>query len=76
MSTLSDHAHIGGQHLRPKSLMMSYGYNPAWSEGAIKLPIFQTSTFAFKNAEDGKAFFELTCAKPTPTRKWASSTSV
>ena len=76
ISTLSDHAHIGGQHLRPKSLMMSYGYNPAWSEGAIKLPIFQTSTFAFKNAEDGKAFFELTCAKPTPTRKWASSTPV
>ena len=39
--------------------MMSYGYTPAWSEGAIKPPIFQTSTFVFKNAEEGKAFFEL-----------------
>ena len=43
----------------PESLMMSYGYKPEWSEGAIKCPIFQTSTFVFKNAEEGKAFFEL-----------------
>jgi len=45
--------------LKPESLMMSYGYKPELSEGAIKCPIFQTSTFVFKKAEDGKAFFEL-----------------
>ncbi|MDH5609859.1 MAG: aminotransferase class I/II-fold pyridoxal phosphate-dependent enzyme, partial [Cyclobacteriaceae bacterium] len=45
--------------LRPESLMMSYGYNPEWSEGALKCPIFQTSTFVFKTAEEGKAFFEV-----------------
>jgi len=39
--------------------MMSYGYKPELSEGAIKSPIFQTSTFVFKSAEDGKAFFEV-----------------
>jgi len=50
---------IRGRSLRPESLMMSYGYEPEWSEGAIKSPIFQTSTFVFKNAEEGKAFFEL-----------------
>lgn len=54
-----DHACISGQRLHPESLMMSYGYTPAWSEGAIKPPIFQTSTFVFANAEEGKAFFEL-----------------
>lgn len=43
----------------PESLMMSYGFNPEWSEGAIKPPIFQTSTFVFHTAEEGKAFFEL-----------------
>lgn len=43
----------------PESLMMSYGYKPELSEGAIKSPIFQTSTFVFKTAEEGKAFFEL-----------------
>jgi methionine-gamma-lyase len=43
----------------PESLMMSYGYSPEWSEGAIKCPIFQTSTFVFKSAEEGKAFFEV-----------------
>ncbi len=43
----------------PESLMMSYGYRPEWSEGSVKCPIFQTSTFAFKKAEDGKAFFEV-----------------
>lgn len=45
--------------LRPESLMMSYGYKPELSEGAIKCPIFQTSTFVFKSAEEGKAFFEV-----------------
>lgn len=43
----------------PESLMMSYGYKPELSEGAVKCPIFQTSTFVFKSAEDGKAFFEV-----------------
>jgi len=43
----------------PESMMMSYGYKPELSEGAIKCPIFQTSTFVFKNAEEGKAFFEI-----------------
>lgn len=45
--------------MKPESLMMSYGYKPALSEGAIKCPIFQTSTFVFKSAEEGKAFFEV-----------------
>jgi methionine-gamma-lyase len=48
---------IGDRELRPESLMMSYGYRPDWSEGAIKAPIFATSTFVFKSAEEGKAFF-------------------
>ncbi|GCD80878.1 cystathionine gamma-synthase family protein [Schleiferia thermophila] len=49
--------------MQPESLMMTYGYNPHWSEGAIKCPIFQTSTFVFKTAEEGKAFFELAYGK-------------
>ncbi len=47
----------------PESQMMSFGYKPELSEGAIKCPIFQTSTFAFKKAEDGKAFFEVAYGK-------------
>lgn len=45
--------------MKPESLMMSYGYRPELSEGAIKCPIFQTSTFVFKTAEEGKAYFEV-----------------
>jgi len=52
-------AYIGGKALKPETLMMNYGYNPQWSEGAIKPPIFQTSTFVFKNAEDGEDFFKM-----------------
>ena len=48
---------------KPESLMMSYGYKPELSEGAIKCPIFQTSTFAFQTAEEGKAFFEVAYGK-------------
>ena len=47
------------QYTHPESLMMTYGYNPSLSEGAIKPPVFQTSTFVFKTAEEGKSFFEL-----------------
>ena len=43
----------------PESMMMSYGYKPEWSEGSIKPPLFLTSTFAFRTAEEGKAYFEL-----------------
>ena len=50
---------IGDHELSPESLMMGYGYHPEWSEGALKSPIFQTSTFAFASAAEGKRFFEL-----------------
>jgi methionine-gamma-lyase len=49
----------GKRKFRPETLMMSYGYKPELSEGAVKCPIFQTSTFVFKTAEEGKAFFEV-----------------
>jgi methionine-gamma-lyase len=45
--------------MHPESKMMSHGYKPEWSEGAIKCPIFQTSTFVFPTAEAGKAFFQV-----------------
>ena len=45
--------------MQPESLMMSYGYKPSLSEGAIKCPIFQTSTFVFQSAKEGKKFFEV-----------------
>ena len=63
---------IDGKPLRPESLMMSYGYKPGLSEGAIKCPIFQTSTFVFKSAEEGKAFFELAYGlrEKNPARSW------
>lgn len=47
------------KEFKPESLMMTYGYKPELSEGAIKCPIFQTSTFVFKTAEEGKSFFEV-----------------
>jgi methionine-gamma-lyase len=52
-------AFIDGKAMHPESLMSSYGYDPKLSEGALKCPIFQTSTFVFKSAEEGKSFFEL-----------------
>jgi methionine-gamma-lyase len=49
--------YLGDKSLSPETLMMGYGYTPAWSEGALKPPIFQTSTFVFENSEAGKSFF-------------------
>ena len=49
--------------MKAESHMMSFGYNPYWSEGSVKPPIFQTSTFVFKTAEEGKRFFEVAYGK-------------
>ncbi len=49
---------VGGRELRPETQMMSYGYDPFLSEGAVKPPVFLTSTFAFRSAEDGASFFD------------------
>ena len=49
---------IGGRRLSPSTLMMGHGYDPALSEGALKPPIFLTSTFVFPSAEAGKRHFE------------------
>lgn len=50
---------LNGKPLKPETLMMSYGYKPSLSEGALKCPIFQTSTFVFETAEEGKDFFSI-----------------
>ena len=49
--------------MQPESLMMTFGYNPEWSEGSVKTPIFQTSTFVFRSAQEGKDFFEVLTGK-------------
>ena len=50
---------LGNRALSPETLMMGYGYDPFLSERSLKPPVFHTSTFVFRSAEDGKAFFEL-----------------
>lgn len=59
MGTRKPEGYLDGRPLHAESLMMGYGYQPELSQGAVKCPIFQTSTFVFESAEAGKAFFEL-----------------
>jgi methionine-gamma-lyase len=56
---------------KPETLMMGYGYRPELSEGAVKVPIFQTSTFVFKNCQEGKEFFEEAHGLRTPAKTGA-----
>jgi len=49
---------VGGRRLKPATLMMGHGFDPALSEGSLKPPIFLTSTFVFENAAAGKRHFE------------------
>src|SRR3546814_408426 len=49
---------IGGRKLKPSTLMMGHGFDPALSEGSLKPPIFLTSTFVFETAAAGKRHFE------------------
>lgn len=58
---------IGKRTLAPETQMMGYGYEPRLSEGALKPPVFLTSTFVFRTAQDGKDFFDYTSGrKPLP----------
>ena len=58
---------INGRPLHPETQMMSFGYDPFLSEGAVKPPVFLTSTFAFRTAEDGAEFFDIVSGrKPMP----------
>jgi methionine-gamma-lyase len=54
---------IGKHVLKPETQMMGYGYDPSLSEGSLKPPIFLTSTFVFKTAQDGKDFFDYTSGR-------------
>ncbi len=58
---------IRNRELHPETQMMSYGYDPFLSEGAVKPPVFLTSTFAFRTAEDGAEYFDIVAGrKPAP----------
>ena len=57
---------VGNRVLSPETQMMGYGFDPALSEGALKPPIFLTSTFVFRNAQDGKDFFDYTSGRRQP----------
>ena len=57
---------IGNRKLKPETLMLGYGYDPQLSEGAVKPPVFLTSTFVFKSAEHGKDFFDYVSGRREP----------
>jgi len=48
---------LGERPLAPETLMMGFGFDPMLSEGSLKPPLFQTSTFVFPSAQAGKDFF-------------------
>jgi methionine-gamma-lyase len=48
---------LGERLLAPETLMMGFGFDPMLSEGSLKPPQFQTSTFVFPSAQAGKDFF-------------------
>jgi len=57
---------IGNHRLHPETLMLGYGYEPGLSEGAVKAPVFLTSTFVFRSAEEGQDFFDYVSGRRTP----------
>lgn len=59
---------IGNHRLHDETLMLGYGYDPALSEGAVKPPVFLSSTFTFPTAEAGRRFFDIATGRETGTR--------
>lgn len=46
------------RELHPSTRAILSGYNSRLSEGAVKPPLFRTSTFEFASAEEGRQFFQ------------------
>src|SRR6202162_582063 len=57
---------IGNHALHPEPLILGYGSAPALSEGSAKPPVFLTSTFVFRTAEEGRDFFDYTAGRREP----------
>src|SRR5260221_4693684 len=57
---------MGNNILRPETMMLGYAYDPALSEGAVRPPVFLTSTFVFRSAEEGRDFFNLAAGRREP----------
>ncbi len=64
--------HIGNHKLHPETMMLSYGFDPLLSEGAVKPPVFLTSTFVFRSAEEGRDFFDYTSGRKEPPQGTAA----
>lgn len=52
---------VHAQHAETR--IMSGGHDPFQAEGAVKPPVFLTSTFAFRTAEDGAHFFDVAAGR-------------
>ena len=57
---------LGNHGLHAETLMLGYGYDPTLSEGAVKPPVFLTSTFVFRTAEEGRDFFDYMAGRRAP----------
>ena len=57
---------VGEHRLEPETLMLGFGFDPELSEGAVKIPIFLTSTFAYKTCEEGKLLFDYMSGRGAP----------
>jgi len=55
--------HLGQRRLSPATQMTAYGYDPHFSEGSVKPPVFLTSTFIFQSAEEGADFFDVVAGR-------------
>ncbi|MGR2857533.1 cystathionine gamma-synthase family protein [Erwinia sp. 1181_3] len=65
-SSHSKKTRIGNRELHPETQMLNYGYDPSLSEGAVKPPVFLTSTFVFNSAEEGRDFFDYVSGRREP----------
>eukprot|EP00899_Mesostigma_viride_P011863 jgi/Mesvir1/20678/Mv14891-RA.1 len=62
----SKKTHVGKRKLHPETQMLNYGYDPRLSEGAVKPPVFLTSTFVFNSADEGRDFFDYVQGRREP----------
>ena len=59
MSQPADRTAADSATPHPETQMVALGHEPSSAAGAVKPPVYLSSTFAFRSAEDGAHFFDV-----------------
>lgn len=57
---------MSNRQVDPQTSSIAAGHDPARHQGALKAPLYETSTYVFRSAEEGRRYFEVVYGGAAP----------